>query len=131
MGLFAQSHDLGKMLMINVCIDAEEALQNGFRYGLKVFGKRHANFRGEKRLIVQLILNPRHEIIDILWRTTFDWFLNRLPVCPMILVLWTCRHDAACVFCAKLGYRSIQHIDLIEKVYSYKRERWALIDIDG
>lgn len=42
----------------------------------------------------------------------------------MILVLWAGRHDATAILRTKFCYRTIQHIDLIEKIHGYtEKER--------
>lgn len=44
MGLLAQRHHLGEMLMIDMRIDAEQPLQYGFSGGKKVLWKWYTNF---------------------------------------------------------------------------------------
>ena len=46
----------------------------------------NTNLRRKQRLIVQLRLNPCQEIIDVFGRGALDGALDRLPICPQILV---------------------------------------------
>lgn len=117
-GLFAQPNYLGKVLMINVGVHPEQSLQNRFRNLNKVFWKGNANLRREQRFVVQLILHPCHQVIDVLGRTALDRFLHRLAIRPVVLVLRPRGHDTTRVFGAKLRNRSVQHVDLVEKVHS-------------
>lgn len=118
MGLFAQSNHFGKVLMINVGIHAKQSFQNRFRNLNKVLRKGNANFRREQRFVIQLILHPSHQVINVLGSTALDGFLHRLSVGPVILVFRSGRHDTARVFGAKFRNRSVQHVDLVEKVHS-------------
>ena len=80
------------------------------------------NFGWKEIFIIQLILYPGHEVVNVFWCWTFDGFLNCLTICPVVFVLWASRHDGAAFFCAKLCDCAIQHVDLIEKVNSWKRD---------
>jgi hypothetical protein len=43
------------------------------------------DLRGENGLVVELILDPGDEVVDVLWRTAFDGFLDVDPISPQIL----------------------------------------------
>lgn len=40
----------------------------------------------KERLIIQLILHPGHQVVDVLWCGAFDGLLNVRAVGPVILV---------------------------------------------
>ena len=44
------------------------------------------NLGREDVFIVELLLYPCHEVVDVLWSRTFDWLLHSLTVCPVVLV---------------------------------------------
>ena len=44
------------------------------------------NFAGKQRLVVKLVLCPRHQIVDVFGCWAFDRSLHGLSVCPVILV---------------------------------------------
>lgn len=81
------------------------------------------NFGWKEIFIIQLILYPGHEVVNVLWCWTFDGFLNCLTICPVVFVLWASRHDGAAFFCAKLCDCAVQHVDLIEEVNSWKKRQ--------
>lgn len=117
MGFLLQLHDRVKVLMINVSVNSEQALQNGLSHRHEVLRKGNTctgehsilpfqmccvqairmthrevvmslgTYFGRKQsLFVQLILNPRHQIINVLGSRALDRLLNVGPVRPMILV---------------------------------------------
>lgn len=43
-------------------------------------------FRRKQGLVIQLVLNPRHQIVNVLGSRALDRLLNVGPICPMILV---------------------------------------------
>lgn len=120
MGLFTQPNNFREMLMVDVGIHSEEPLEDSFSYLNKIFRKRNTNFRRKQRFVVQLVLDPGHKIINIFGGTAFDGFLNRLPICPMVFIFGTGWHDAARIFGAKFRNCAVQHVNLIEKIHSYK-----------
>lgn len=117
MGLLPELHHLGEVLVVDVCIDTEQALQDGLGDGQEVLGERHANLGGEQRLIIQLVLHPGHEVVNVLGRGALDGLLHRVAVSPVVLVLWPCRHDGAAVLRAELCDGPVQHVDLVEEVH--------------
>lgn len=71
---------------------------------------------GEERLVIQLVLNPSHEIVDVLGGRALDGLLDRLPVRPVVLVLGSGGHDGAPLLRARLRDCPVQHVDLVEEV---------------
>lgn len=76
----------------------------------------HTYFGRKESLVVELVLDPRHQVVDVLGGGALDRLLDRVAVGPVVLVLGPGRHDRAAVFGAELGYRAVQHVDLIEKI---------------
>ena len=66
MWLHAQRDDILEVLMVNMGVDAEEPFEDSLGVGEKILGKRHADFRREHHLVIQLNLHPRHQVINIL-----------------------------------------------------------------
>ena len=73
----------------------------------------------EERLIIKLTLNPRHKVVNVFRRRTFDWFFDCRPVRPMVLVFTPGGHDGARLLCTELCYCTIEHVDLVEEVDSW------------
>ena len=74
------------MRMVNVRVDAEEALEHVFYYLLKVLRERNANLGREDGLIIKLALDPRHQVVNVLWRGDLDRLLELNTVRPQVLV---------------------------------------------
>ena len=104
------------MLVINMGVHPKQSLENGLHNGLEVGRELDTNLARKKGLVVQLVLHPCHQIIDVFRSRALDRLFHRLPICPMVLVLGPGRHDWATIFGAELGNGSIEHINLIEKV---------------
>ena len=75
----------------------------------------------EESLIVELVLHPRHQVVDVLWRRALDRLLYRLAICPMVLVLGAGRHYGAPLLGAEFCDGAVKHIDLVEEVYRVDR----------
>lgn len=89
MRFLAQSYDLGKVLVIDVGVNAKQSLEYCLGDGLKVLREGHTDLRRKERLVIELILHPRHQVVDVLWRATFDRLFNSLTIGPMVLVFRT------------------------------------------
>lgn len=98
-------------------------------------------FWRKQSLVVQLVLNPRHQIINVLWSRALNRLLNVGPVRPMILVskhkemrgvrknrdeychtvkthsLGSGRHDWAAALRAEVCDGAIQHVYLVEEIH--------------
>ena len=79
------------------------------------------DFGRKESLVVQLILHPSHEVVDVFGGGALDGFLDCLTICPVILILGPCRHDRAGLFQTELCDGAVQHVDLVEKVHSWER----------
>ena len=87
---------------------------------------------GEELLVVELLLDPGHEIVDVLGRRAAQRLLDRHAVHPVVLVARAGAHDRARVGRAKLGQRAVQHVDLVEKVHGCEyRKKWKKKEIKG
>lgn len=116
--LLLQLHHRVKMLMVDVSINPEQALQDGFGHRHEVLGEGDSDLGGKERLIIQLILHPGHQVVYVLGRRAFDWLFNVGPISPVILVPYSCRHHRAAGLSAELSDGAIQHVDLVKEVHS-------------
>lgn len=48
--------------------------------------EEQTDLRREEGFIIQLILNPGHQVVDVLRSRTLDGLLDVGPVCPVILI---------------------------------------------
>ena len=105
-----------EVLMVDVRVDAKQTLENGLGNREEVLRKRNADLRREEQLVVELILHPGHEIVDVARCGAFDRLLDRMAVGPVVLVLGPGGHQNAGGVGAELGDRSVEHVDLIEEI---------------
>lgn len=126
-GLLLQLHDGVKMLMVDVSVNPEQTLQDGFGHRHEVFGEGNSNLRGKKCLIIQLILYPGHQVVYVLGSRAFDRLLNVGTISPVILISWSSRHHRAAGLSAELCDCAIQHVDLIEEIH--RVDSYPLIEI--
>lgn len=116
-GLLLQLHHRVKMLVVDVSVNPEQALQDGFGHRHEILGKGNSDLGGEKCLIIQLILHPSHQIVNVLGCRAFDGLLNIGAISPVILIPWSCRHHGAARLGAELGDGTVQHVDLVEEIH--------------
>ena len=72
--------------MVNVRVDTEEALEDVLDDALELCREGHSNLGGEDGLIIQLVLHPRHEIINVLWRRDLHRLLEVHSIRPVVLI---------------------------------------------
>ena len=82
---------------------------------------------GEEGLVVELVLHPRHQVVDVLWRRALDWLFHRLAVRPMVFILGAGRHDGAPLLRAELCDGAVQHVYLVEEVD--RVDRYPLVQV--
>ena len=73
------------MLMIHVSVHSEQSLEDGLGVGEEVVGEGDTDLAGEEVLIVQLVLHPGHQEVNVLGCRTLDWFLHLVTISPVIL----------------------------------------------
>lgn len=116
-GLLLQLHHRVKMLVVDVSVNPEQTLQDGFGHRHEVLGEGNADLGGKKCLIIQLILHPGHQVVDVLGCRAFDRLLNISAISPMILISRSSRHHRAAGLSAELSDGAIQHVDLVEEIH--------------
>ena len=104
------------MLVINVGVDSEESFQDQLSNRDKVAREGNSDLAGEESLVINLILYPGHQVVDILGRRALDWFLDVFPVRPVIFILRPSRHYWAALLSTVVGQGADQHGDLVEEL---------------
>lgn len=74
------------------------------------------DFGREESLVVELVLHPSHQVVDVLGRRALDRLLDSLAVGPVVLVLGSGRHERTRLLGAELGDSAVKHVDLVEEV---------------
>lgn len=116
-GLLLQLHHRVKMLVVDVSVNPEQTLQDGFGHRHEVLRKWDSDLGGKKCLIIQLILHPGHQVVNVFGSGAFDRLFNICSISPVILISWSSRHHRAAGLSAELCDGAIQHVDLVEKVH--------------
>jgi len=75
-GLLAEGDDLGEVGVVDVRVNTEEPLEDVLDDPLELGGERHADLGGEDGLVVELVLHPGHQVVDVLWRRDLDRLLE-------------------------------------------------------
>ena len=75
--------------VVDMSIYTEESFENDSDYRSKVLWEWNTQRTREDFLIVQLILYPCHQEIDVLTSTNFQGSFNVVTICPKVLILWT------------------------------------------
>ena len=88
-------------------------------------------FWGKYCFVMQLVLYPRHEVINIFRGRALDRFLDGLSICPMVLIFGAGWHDRTGGLRAELCHCTIQHVDLVEKVNRCKDKVGLYIIFDS
>ena len=55
------------------------------------------------------------------WCCQSSWFLVLVPICPVVLKLWTSWHFGTICICAEVGNRAIHEVHAIEEVHHCRR----------
>ena len=73
------------MLVIHVSVDPEKPLEDGLGVCEEIIWEGDSNLAGEEGLVIQLILDPGHEEVDVFWCGALNWLLHLITICPVIL----------------------------------------------
>jgi len=117
MCLFFQLDNHFKVRVVDVSVNPKQPLQDCLAHILEILGEWHTDLRRKQSLVVQLRLNPGHEVVNVFRRRAFNWLFDCYTISPQVLILWSRRHDGARRCCAKLCECAVQHVNLIKKVH--------------
>merc|ERR1712224_1039170 len=90
--LGSKSDNFLEVRVIDVGIYAEETFEDGFDDAYEVLRERRPKLQRKNALIIELAFYPRHQMVDILRRITFDWLFNLYSIGPKIFVIGTGIH---------------------------------------
>ena len=90
MGLGTQEHDMLEVGVVDVGINTEKPLEDNLDDVHEVFGERDTKGTREDLFVIQLILHPSHQEIDILLSTDLERCLHVVSIGPEILILRSC-----------------------------------------
>jgi len=116
MSLFPQTNHLLEVLVVDVSVHPEQSLQNGLGDRQEVLGERYSDLAREQRLVIQLVLHPSHQVVDVFGSRALDWFLDAVTIRPVVFIFWPRWHYRAAIFCAEFSDGAVEHVDLVEEV---------------
>ena len=73
------------MLVVDVGIYPEKPLEDGLGVCEEVVWEGDSDLAGEEGLVIQLVLDPGHQEVDVLGGRALDGFLHLVSICPVIL----------------------------------------------
>ena len=115
--LGADLRDAIEVVYVDVDEDAKEATQQLLARRLERLGKGHAHSGRKYERIVDLLVHPVHEQLDVLGRRQLGRLLVLIVVAPQVLVLGSARHHRTRVDGAVVRHDAVQQIDAIEEVH--------------
>jgi len=116
MGLSSKPDNLLEVGVVDMGVNAEKAFEYRLDNLLEILGKRCAKLEWENAFIVKLSLNPRHQVVYVLWCIAFNRLLNLYTISPQIFIVGTGVHDGTVFGCAVVGYGPVQEADFVEKI---------------
>jgi len=118
MGLDAELAELVQVAVIHVSVDAEETLVDGAEGAHELLGGSGTigEGLGEDASVVQDVLDPCHEQIDVLGSRDGSGLRVLWATLPQILVRSTGSHRGAGGSGAEVAHGAVEQIHLIEKV---------------
>ena len=102
MGFFTERIDLLHMVMVDVGVDTKHSTEDVLDVQLEFLGERDVDGGGKDLLIIELVLDPAHQTVNVLGSGDLEGLLHLDSIGPMILVLGSRAHNRARLFGAKL-----------------------------
>ena len=78
--------------MVDVGVNSKQPFEDHLDDVGEILWERYAKRTREYFLIVQLVLDPRHQEINVLSSTDFERRFDIVAVCPQVFVLGACAH---------------------------------------
>ena len=104
------------MRVVDVCVDSEQSFEDDLDDCLEVAWEGYSEGAREDFLVVQLILHPCHQEVNVFSGADLEWCLDVVTISPQVLILWPCRHGWARFSGAELSQNSIEDINLVVKL---------------
>ena len=87
-----EEHDVLKVRVVDVCIHSEQTLEDDFYDCFKVSWERNTKGTRENFFVVELILDPSHEEVNVFTCADLERRFHVVSIGPQVLVLRPCRH---------------------------------------
>ena len=73
------------MLVVHVGVDPEKPLEDGLGVCEEIIWEGDPDLAGEEGLVIQLILDPGHEEVNVLGSGALNWLLHLVTISPVVL----------------------------------------------
>ena len=98
-----EQHDVLEMRVVDVRIHSEQTFEDDFYDCFKVSWERNTKGTREYFFVVQLILDPRHQEVNVFACADLERRFHVVSISPQVLVLRPCRHRRTRLSRAELG----------------------------
>jgi len=115
-GFDAERADLIKVVAVYVRVHAEQSSHDGAHGVFERPRERHTDRIREDGLVIEDILGPVHEGVDILGRGKLRGALVTHAVFPKVLISRARGHDRALLRSAKFRHCAVQHVEVVEEI---------------
>ena len=99
--------------VVDVRVHSEQPLEDNLDDVEEVLGEGHTNCTREDLLVIQLVLYPGHQEVNVLLRRDLQRRLYIMTVCPEILILGSSRHSGTGFGSTELCQNTIEYIYLV------------------
>jgi hypothetical protein len=82
MVLHTKAHNVLEVGMVDVSVNSEKPLEDDFDCCAEVFGEHYSNLGREEVLVVKLVFDPCHKVVDVLGGADLQGRLNALTIGP-------------------------------------------------
>ncbi len=86
-GLSREQHDVLEVSVVDVGVHSEQAFEDHLDDVHEVLGELHSQLTGEDLLIVELVLHPSHQEVDVLSCTHLQGSLHIVAISPEVFIL--------------------------------------------
>ena len=98
-----EQHDVLEMRVVDVRIHSEQTLEDHFYDCFEVSWERNTKGTREYFFVVELILDPSHEEVNVFACADLERRFHVVSIGPQVLVLRPCRHCRTRLSGAELG----------------------------
>lgn len=102
--------------VVDVSVHPEQALEYNLDDRFEVTREGDTECAWEYLLVVELVLDPGHEKVNVLASRHLEGRFDVVTVGPQVLVFRASRHSRARLGCTKFCQDAIEHINLVVKL---------------
>ena len=92
MGFGREQHYVLKVSMVDMRIYSKQSLEYYLDNSCKILGEWNTQLAWEDFLVIELVLYPSHQEVNILACTNFQWCFNIVSIGPEVFIFGASRH---------------------------------------